>query len=165
MQRQRPLSNPQGPNDGWNLIHSTAIYYQEYVAAAQAQQLWNASGIQRLYKEGKIQQARYGIEEVETYYCRWPGGLDDPEKPWTKEQTRAEHMASRAMEQTITHALDVDRFKESLGLSAKWFSDAEILESLHWRRARSKYVAESARAESERSLKENNLHIRSIDEE
>ncbi len=111
---QATVEWPAGIHSRWYLINSTATYFQENVAAAQAQQLWDQSGIQRLYKEGKIKQARYGYEEVETYYCTWLGGLDDPEKPWGKPETRAEHMASRAMDETIIHALDVDRFRENL---------------------------------------------------
>jgi hypothetical protein len=74
------------PYHRWNLIHSTTMYYEASVAAAQAQKLWDASGIQRLHKDGKVSRARYGYEKTETRYRRWLGGLEDPEHPWPKPQ-------------------------------------------------------------------------------
>ncbi len=82
-----------GPNDDWNRIRSVAVYYEADVGRAQAQKMWNQSTIHALYKEGKIRRARYGFEEVETHYCHWLGGLDDPEHPWVQSSSRAKHMA------------------------------------------------------------------------
>ncbi|MBI5848515.1 MAG: transposase [Nitrospirae bacterium] len=147
------IEQPAGPNYGYNLIHSTAIYYQAQIATTQAQHLWDASGIQRLYKEGKITQARYGIEEVETQYCTWLGGLEDPEQPWRSPRTREQHMADWALEQTLAYALDVDGFRERLHLSPNLITDDKILDILHHRRAQSKHIPVAARTESEQWIK------------
>lgn len=151
------VTQPIGPNDGYNVIRSTAVYYQAPIATAQAQQLWDASGIQRLYKAGKVTQARYGIEEIETHYCTWLGGLEDPEHPWRPQETREHHMSDWAMEETMAYALDVDGFREWLHLSRELYDDEKVLDILHHRRARSEHIPEPARAESEQWLREHSL--------
>ena len=148
------VKQPIGPNDGYNVIRSTPVYYQPQIAMTQAQQLWDASGIQRLYKAGKITQARYGIEEIETHYCTWLGGLEDPEHPWRPQETREQHMSDWAMEETMAYALDVDGFREWLALSHELYDDEKVLDILHHRRARSEHIPETARLESERWLKQ-----------
>ncbi len=148
------IEQPVGPNDGYNIIRSTAIYYQAQIAMAQAQQLWDASDIQRQYKEGKITQARYGIEEVETHYCTWLGGLEEREHPWRSPQTREQHMADWAIEETLAYALDVDGFREVLHVSSEFMSDDKLLEILHHRRARSKHIPVATRLESEQWIKQ-----------
>lgn len=139
-------------NFGWYFLFSTATYYEEPVARAQAQKLWDGSTVQRLYKDGKVTRARYGIEEVETGYRTWLGGLEDPKRPWQQPETRAEHMAKWAKEETIVYALDVVRLRESRRLSPEDISDEKLLSILHERRARSKHIPIEARAESERWL-------------
>ncbi len=146
------FEQPAGINFGWYFLFSTATYYEEAVARGQAQKLWDASTIQRLYKEGKVTRARYGIEEVETGFCTWLAGLEDPGHPWEEPETRAEHMANRAMEETIVYALDVVRIREDRKLSSKLVSDKQLLRVLHERRVRSKHIPIEARAGSERWL-------------
>jgi len=65
------LEQPIGPNDGWNLGHSTVTYYRESVAVEQAQLVWNKSRIVEHYRKGKLLRARYGVKEVETGYVSW----------------------------------------------------------------------------------------------
>jgi hypothetical protein len=92
--------------------------------------------------------------EVETDYCAWLGSLGDPGRPWSKPESREEHMASWAMQETLAYALDVDGFREYLSVSSELFSDEELLGILHARRTRSNYVAADARAESEQWLRD-----------
>ncbi|MCL5951839.1 MAG: hypothetical protein M1132_08975 [Chloroflexi bacterium] len=146
------FEQPGGINFGWYFLFSTATYYEETVARIQVQRLWDASAIQQLYKEGKVPRARYGIEEVETGFCTWLGGLMDPEHPWEEPETRAEHIANWALEEAVVHALDVVRFREDRKLSPKLVSDEQLVHVLHERRVRSKHIPIDARAESEHWL-------------
>ena len=146
------FEQPGGINFGWYFLFSTATYYEEAVARAQAQKLWEASTIQRLYKEGKVTRARFGIEEVETNFCTWLGAVEDPKHPWAQPKTRSEHMTNWAMQETIAYALDVVRFREDRKLSREDVSDEKLLRVLHERRAQSKYIPIEARAESEHWL-------------
>jgi|GEM_PF-1151801 len=139
----------------WYFINSTAVYFQEPVAAAQAQRLWDQSTLKRLHAAGKIKRARYGIEEVETGFVTWLGAFENPEDPLPKPKTRAEHMANWAMRETLTHALDVDGYRERTGIRQNILSDDDLLAMLHERRAESVHIPESARAESRRWLEEN----------
>ena len=104
-----------------------ATYYQASVAMVQAQKLLDWTRIQQLFREHKITRARYGYEEAETDYCHWLGGLEETDRPWGKQESRAEHMAKLAMNETILYALDFDRFKARFGSAAQWLSDEEIL--------------------------------------
>jgi hypothetical protein len=139
----------------WYLIYSTAVYFQEAVAAAQAQRLWDQSTLKRLHEVGKIKRARYGIEEVETGFVTWLGAFENPEDPWPKPETRAEHMADWALRETLTHALDVDGYRELAGIRPKYMSHDDLLMMLHERRAKSVYIPENAREESKQWLKQN----------
>lgn len=143
-----------GPDDDWYRIHSTAEYYEIEVASAQSQRLWSQSLVHSLYKEGKIRRARYGVEEQETRFSRWLGGLDDPEQPWSQASSREKHMSELAMRETLAYALDVVGFREYLGFSPDESSDDELLKRLHEMRALSRYVPEHAKAESARWFKE-----------
>ena len=149
---QATIEQPLGPDDDWYRIHSVAVYYQADVADAQAQRVWSQSTVHSLYKEGKIRRARYSVEEEETHYCRWLGGIDDPEKPWSQPSTREEHMAGLAMRETFAYALDVDGYRKFLRLSPNEISDEELLKSLHSRRARSAHIPEDGKTGSKRWL-------------
>jgi transposase-like protein len=143
-----------GPNDDWNRIRSAAVYYQSDVAKAQVQKMWSQSTIHALYKEGKIRRARYGFEEVETHYCHWLGGLNDPEHPWEQSSRRAKHMADLAMRETLAYALDVDGFREFLELSTDGISDHRLLIALHRTRAQSEHIPKAERVKSQKWLKQ-----------
>lgn len=137
-----------GPMSGWYRIRSLATYYYNDVAMGQAQKLWDISAIHQRYKEQKLMRARYGIEEVETGYCTWLGGLEDAEHPWVYERSRAEYLADRAMRLTLIHALDVDGFRAYLELNLKHMSNDDLLRSMHKQRAASPYLPDVVRAES-----------------
>lgn len=149
---QLKLEQPGRERSRWYIAHSTTTYFQEYVAAMQAQQFWDRSAIAAQYHLKKITSARYGFEEVETGYCTWLGALDDPEDPWPGPSTREKYLEERALEETIIYALDVERLRNELHLSRRLFSDEKVLSILHHRRARSRYIPEAAREESKRWL-------------
>lgn len=148
------FEQPAGEHSRWYSVKSRTTYFQEYVAAMQAQQLWDRSDMVRQHQLGKITRARYGFEEVETHFSTWLGALDDPEDPWPPPKTRAEYLEERALEETLIHALDTHGFRSQLGMSKRLFPDETLLSVLHHRRARSKFVSAAAREESERWLKE-----------
>lgn len=120
----------------------------------QAQQIWDRSAIVQQYHLKKIEGARYGFEEVETGYCTWLGALENPEDPWPRSRTREEYLQECALEETVIHALDVDRLRAHLHFSKDLFSDEEVLSILHHRRARSQYMPMAAREESKQWLME-----------
>jgi hypothetical protein len=153
-QAEYGLEQPTGPNDGWNLGHSTVTYYRESVAVEQAQLMWSSSRIVEHYRKGKLLRARYGVEEIETGYVSWLGGCDSSEMPWGKSLTRAEYLAARAQEMTLANALDIDGFRELMGCSLGAVSDERILWSLHRRRADCPAIPAASRAESRRWLSE-----------
>ncbi len=78
---------------GWYYIRSAATYLQEAVATAAAQKLWDQSAVLEQFREQKVIRARYGYEEVETRYRTWLGECHNQEKPWSKSEPRAEHLA------------------------------------------------------------------------
>lgn len=137
-----------GPNDGWNLGHSTVTYYRESVAVEQAQLMWSKSRIVEQYRKGKLLRARYGVKEVETGYRSWLGGCENPEQPWGKPQTRAEYLAEKAEELTLANALDVEGFREFIGWCREEVSDEQILGALHYKRAHSPAIPVAGRSES-----------------
>jgi hypothetical protein len=145
---QMIIEQPFGSNDGWNRIHSRVTYYQEYVAAAQAQQVWDRSRIVQQHSAGKVERARYGFQEVETGYSTWLGGCEDSKQPWLVHSTRAEHLADMALRETLIHALDVDGFRAFTGIAREHRSDEALLRRLHQLRAESKYIPEAAREKS-----------------
>ena len=151
---QFELEQPVGPNDDWNLGHSTVTYYRESVAVEQAQLMWNKSRIVEYFRRGKLVRARYGVQEVETKYTSWLGACEREDKPWGKEHTREEYMAEQADILTLANALDVDRFRGFLGVDLGTMDDERLLASLHRRRVQSQAIPSAARKESEQWLKE-----------
>lgn len=148
------VEQPLGSNNKWYQILSRVIYYQEPVAAAQAQKLWDQSSIVQGYRDGKVVRALYGFREVETGYCVWLGGCEDPNNPWPKPKSRSEYMADCAMGETLIHALDIDGFRARIGFSVQLLSDEKLLSILHTRRAQSIHVPAAARMESEQWLRD-----------
>lgn len=149
------FDQPLGPDFGWYRGYSAVTYYQESLAAEQAQQTWDRSTVVASYRNGKVSRARYGVEEVETGYSIWMGGCENPERPWkAMQQTRAQYMADLAMELTLIHALDVDGFRAYAGFSIDSVDDDRLLVLLHERRSRAIQIPPISRAESERWLKD-----------
>lgn len=144
------LEQPIGPNHGWNLGHSTVTYYRESVAVEQAQLLRNKSRVVEHFRKGNLLRTRYGVKEVETGYVSWLGGCESSEHPWREAPTRVEYVADVAEELTLANALDIDGFREFMGLSQDEISDERVLAALHRRRADSPAIPAERRAESRR---------------
>jgi len=151
---QFELEQPLGPNDDWNLGHSTVTYFRESVAVEQAQLVWSKSRIVEYFRRGKLVRARYGVQEVETKYTSWLGACERKDKPWGKEHTREEYMAEQADILTLANALDVNGFRTFLGADLGTIDDEHLLASLHRRRVQSQAIPSVTRKESEQWLKE-----------
>jgi len=91
---------------------------------------------------------------VEIGYVFWIGGCENPEKPWGEAPAHAEYLARQAEELTLANALDIDGFREFMGLSQEEIGDEQILFALHRRRAGSPAIPAERRAESKRWLSE-----------
>ncbi len=133
---------------GWYLFKSITTYYQESAASEQAQKTWDQSAIFRQFKDKKISRARYGYQEVETGFTVFLGACEDSAKPWGKMDTRQKYLENRALRESICYSLDVNGFRDYLGLTARASSDEDTLRSLHENRAQSKYLPAEVRQES-----------------
>lgn len=136
-------------------ILSKDTYSESEEAKITAQRLWNQSRMQALFQNGKVRRARYGIEEVETRFRVWVGMLEDPEKRWERQESRAEHMKDLALRETLAYALDVQGFRGWLGFSQDETSELDLLQTLHRIRSQSQFVPAKARAQSKRWLAKN----------
>jgi hypothetical protein len=80
---QFKIERPFGETGEWYQFLSLVSYYQDALAASQAQNVWDHSSIVQHFKSGKISRARYGYQEVETGYSVFLGGCNAPEEqPW-----------------------------------------------------------------------------------
>ena len=145
---QFDFEQPLGDHSGWYLITSVTTFYQDNSVAEQSQKIWSQSRITQQFKEKHIRRARYGYEEVETGYKIYLGACENPDDSWRIPETRGEHMEGVAMRQSICYSLDVDDFRDFLGLPTKYASDEDLLETMHETRARSRYIAEETKRES-----------------
>jgi hypothetical protein len=132
-------------------------HYDSQRAADQAQELWDQSTILEKHQEQKVFRARYGFEEVETKYCVWLGGIDKPGDPWPKSQSRDDYLAELALRQTLLSALDVNGYRQHIGISSKYVSDEKLLESMHRARVESPHLPAAVRAESRQWLHEHGI--------
>jgi hypothetical protein len=62
--------------------------------------------------------------------------------------TRQEYLEDQALRESICYSLDVNSFRDYLGLTARASSDEDTLRSLHENRAQSKYLPAEVRQES-----------------
>jgi hypothetical protein len=142
------IDQPIGESSDWYRITSLTTYYQESSAAEQAQKAWDQSKILQQFKEGKISRARYGYQEVETGFAVLLGACEDPDHPWPEPDTRSEYMEQEALREALSFALDVNDYRDYLGISADLISDEQILQIMHSSRTRSKHLPEEIRRES-----------------
>jgi hypothetical protein len=142
------IEQPVGVEFGWNLFESLTTYYQETAASEQAQKIWNQSTILRQFKDKKISRARYGYQEVETGYTVYLGACEDLANPWGRMSTRQEYLEDRALWESICYSLDVNDFRDYLGLTVRASSDGDTLRSMHENRVRSKCLPAEVRQKS-----------------
>ena len=143
------IEQPLGDNSGWCQFSSLVNYYQDTLAVAQAQLIWDKSSIVQHFKSGKVIRARYGYQEVETGYLSYLGGCNAPEQPWGKPPTRAEYMADKAIRHTIFYSMNVNDFRDYLGITAEIIGDERVIATMHEARAESQYIPVEARKESQ----------------
>jgi hypothetical protein len=123
-------------------------HYQETSAAEQAQKVWNQSRILQQFKTGEIVRGRFGYQEVETGYITLLGGCGQADRVWNEEKNRSEFMEWKALRESLSFALDVNDYRDFLGLSAELINDERLLESMHETRSDSKFIPDEARRES-----------------
>jgi hypothetical protein len=116
--------------------------------AEQAQQVWNQSRMLQLFKTGEIVRGRFGYQEVETGYITLLGGCGQTDHIWHEEKNRSEFMEWKALRESLSFALDVNDYRDFLGLSAELINDEKLLESMHKTRSDSKFIPDEARRES-----------------
>lgn len=127
---------------------SLTTYYQEISAAEQAQQVWNQSRILQQFKTGEIVRGRFGYQEVETGYITLLGACEQTDYVWHEEENRSDFLERKALRESLSFALDVNDYRDFLGLSDELMSDERLLESMHETRSRSKFIPDEARRES-----------------
>jgi hypothetical protein len=142
------FTQPLGDNSDWHLITSLTTFYQENSAVEQSQKIWNQSRIAQQFKERNLLRARYGYQEVETGFETYLGACENPDNPWQIPETRNEHMEQLALRESISYSLDLNDFRDFLGLSTQVMPDEKILHIMHTTRARSKYIPEAIKVES-----------------
>lgn len=142
------INQPIGENSGWYLITSLTVYFQEASAVEQAQKVWDQSQILQQYKLGKIIRARYGYQEVETGFVVLLGACEAPDKPWIQPATRSKHLEDFALRESLCLALDINDYRDYLGLPNEWVKDEELLQDMHEARTRSKFLPDEARRDS-----------------
>lgn len=137
-----------GENSEHFRFTSLTNYYQETSAAEQAQKDWNQSRILQLFKTGEIVRGRFGYQEVETGYITLLGACGQADHVWREEENRGEFMERKALRESLSFALDVNDYRDFLGMSTELMDDGRLLESMHEIRSGSKFVPDEARRES-----------------
>lgn len=143
-------------------VKSQVTYFTESLAAGQAQAAWDRSKIVKAFGEGKIVDAHYGYEEVETGYEVYLGACQKSKAATHTQNTRAGYMARQAMRQTLLNALDLNGFRSHIRLRKKYVSDEDLLVQMHEERAKSPCLPLAAQAESQRWLSENTNLIKQL---
>lgn len=135
-------------------VKSKVTYFTASLAASQAQIAWDRSKIVKAFGEGKVVDAHYGYEEVETGYEIYLGACQKLGTATYAHDARAGYMARRAMRQTLLNALDLNGFRAHTRLTKKYVSDEDLLVQMHKERAKSPYLSPEVQAESQRWLSE-----------
>ena len=142
------VDQPIGDHSGLYRFTSLTTYYQETSAAEQAQSIWNQSRILDQFKAGKIIRGRFGYQEVETDFLTLLGACEQANHVWGEEKNRNEFMEWKALQESLSYALDVNDYRDFLGVSAELISDEQLLEFMHETRSNSKLIPDEARRES-----------------
>lgn len=137
-----------GENSEYFRFTSLTNYFQETSAVEQAQQVWNQSRILQLFKTGEIVCGQFGYQEVETEYITLLGACGQADHVWHEEKNRSEFMERKALRESLSFALDVNDFRDFLGLSVELINDERLLESMHETRSGPKFIPDDARRES-----------------
>jgi hypothetical protein len=149
------FDQPIGENSELYRINSLTTFYQENLTSEKAQNTWDKSQILQQFKTGKIKRAYYGYQEVETGFQVILGTCSNPENPWRQPISRIEHLESMAFRESLCFALDVNDYRDFLGLSTELISDELLFMYMHKTRAKSKYVPDDSKLESRIWLAQN----------
>ena len=142
------IDQPIGDNSEFYRFTSLTNYYQGASAVEQAQKAWNQSRILQQFKAGKIIRGRFGYQEVETGFLILLGACGQTDHVWDKEKNRNDFMEWKALRESLSYALDVNDYRDFLGVSTELINDERLLEFMHETRSSSKFVPDEIRRES-----------------
>jgi hypothetical protein len=137
-----------GENSEYFRFTSLTNYYQEASAVEQAQKEWNQSRILHQFKTGEIVRGRFGYQEVETGFITLLGACGQADQVWEEEKNRGEFMEWESLRESLSNALNVNDYRDFLGMSAELISDEQLLDFMHETRSKSKFVPDEVRRES-----------------
>jgi len=137
-----------GDNSEFYRFTSLTNYFQVVSAAEQAQNVWNQTRILQLFKTGEIVRGRFGYQEVETGFIILLGACGQADHVWHEEKNRCEFMEWKALRESLSFALDVNDYRDFLGMSTELIDDKRLLEFMHETRSDSKLVPDEVRRES-----------------
>ena len=100
------------------------------------------------FKAGKIIRGRFGYQEVETGFLALLGACEHADHAWGEEKNRFEFMEWKPLQASLCYALDVNDYRDFLGMSTELISDKQLLEFTHGTRSDSKLIPDDARRES-----------------
>ena len=112
------------------------------------QKEWNQSRILHQFKTGEIVRRRFGYQEVETGFITLLGACGQTDQVWEEEKNRGEFMEWKSLRESLSNALNVNDYRDFLGVSAELISDEQLLDFMHETRSKSKFVPDEARRES-----------------
>jgi hypothetical protein len=95
------------------------MYYQEASALEQAQKDWNQSRILQRFKAG------------ETGFPILLGACGHTDQAWHEERNRNDFMERKAQRESLIYALDVNDYRDFLGMSVELIGDERLLELMH----------------------------------
>jgi hypothetical protein len=136
-----------GENSEHFRFTSLTDYHQETSAAEQAQKVWNQSRILQQFKTGEIVRGRFGYQEVETGFLILLGACGQTDHVWLEEKNRNNFMEWKSLRESLSYALDVNDYRDFIGLPTKLINDGRLLEFMHETRSSSKFIPEEARRE------------------
>jgi len=142
------IDQPIGENSEFYRFTSLTNYFQEVSAVEQAQKVWNQSRVLHQFKAGEIIRGRFGYQEVETEFLILLGACGQTNHAWYKEKNRNDFMEWKALRESLSYALDVNDYRDFLGVSTELINDERLLEFMHETRSSSKFVPDAARRES-----------------
>jgi hypothetical protein len=142
------IDQPLGEDSEWYQFTSLTAYYQQAPAAEQALGIWDHSQILQQFKAGKINRGRYGYKEGGTGFVVVLGACEREEKPWEGTASREEYLEDRALRATLCYALDVNDFRDYLGLTLDETNDERLIETMHNDRGKSIYMPAEVKLES-----------------
>lgn len=87
-------------------------------------------------------------QEVETSFFTLLGACGQADHTWHEGEKRSEFMERKALRESLSFSLDVNDYRDFLGLSAELINDKRLLESMHETRSDSMFIPDEARRES-----------------